>query len=129
MREDTIIIDGIRYDVPVKEFHPRGSFLHKYAERTNDGKLRMELIGYYENAEIVFVSGYRNPDAYRALWNKITEPVELHDITVWDVNGVRTFRGYFAEPRMEMVRIKNGVAYWKNMSVSVVCDAPTRKKT
>lgn len=126
MREDTIVIDGVRYGVPVKKLTIKGDALDKYAERTNDGDLKRELIGIYYNYEIEFMSGYRYPEEYRALWKKITEPEEFHEITLWDEDGEHTFHGYFANPQNEMLRIKNGVTYWKSMSVSVVSKQPTK---
>ena len=126
MRSDIIKIDGIQYDVPVVDVKNQGSFLDKYAERTSDGNLHHEVIGFYSNYEIVFASGYLYQDSYRALWKKITEPEEFHMITLWDEDGEFTFEGYFAEPYRELKRIKNGVTYWKGMSVSVVSRKPTK---
>lgn len=125
-REDTVIIDTREYIVPVKKLTIRADALDKYAERTNDGVLHREMIGVYYNYEIEFASGYKYPDEYKLLWDKITEAKEFHDITLWDENGVHTFSGYFANPQNEILRIKGGITYWKSMSVSVVSKSPTK---
>ena len=40
-----IKIDGISYDVPLVSIKRTAEFLDKYAERTEDGDLKRELIG------------------------------------------------------------------------------------
>ena len=125
-REDLIVIDSITYGVPVKKLTIKADALDKYAERTVDGDLHREMIGIYYNYEIEFASGYKFPEEYTALWKKITEAEEFHTITLWDEDGPYTFEGYFASPQNEMLRIKNGVTYWKSMSVSVVAKKPTK---
>lgn len=125
-REDLIIIDSVTYGVPIKKLTIKADALDKYAERTNDGNLHREMIGVYYNYEIEFASGYKFPDEYNALWKKITEAEEFHTITLWDEDGAYTFEGYFASPQNEMLRIKNGMTYWKSMSVSVVAKKPTK---
>lgn len=126
-REDLIIIDGEpAYEVPLKKVTIKADALDKYAERTVDGDLRREMIGVYYNYELEFASGYKFPEEYKRLWAKITEAEEFHTITLWDENGPLTFEGYFANPQNEMLRIKNGVTYWKSMTVSVVAKKPTK---
>lgn len=125
-REDTITIDGTNYPIPIKKLTIKADALDKYAERTVDGELHREMIGVYYNYELEFASGYRYPLDYVRLWAKITEAEEFHTITLWDENGPLTFEGYFANPQNEMLRIKNGVTYWKSMSVSVVSKSPTK---
>ncbi len=126
VREDTIIIDGTEYIVPIKKLTIKADALDKYAERTIDGELHREMIGVYYNYEIEFASGYRFPTEYKALWAKITEAEEFHTITLWNETGPFTFEGYFANPQNELLRIKNGITYWKSMSVSVVSKSPTK---
>ncbi len=126
VREDTIIIDDREYIVPVKKLTIKADELDKYAELTIDGDLHREMIGVYYNYEIEFASGYKFPEEYKLLWKKITEAEEFHTITLWDEDGTHTFTGYFANPQNEMLRIKNGVTYWKSMSVSVVSKQPTK---
>lgn len=125
-REDLITIDSVTYGVPVKKLTIKADALDKYAERTVDGDLHREMIGIYYNYEIEFASGYKYPAEYIALWKKITEAEEFHTITLWDEDGPYTFTGYFANPQNEMLRIKDGVTYWKSMSVSVVAKSPTK---
>jgi len=125
-REDLIIIDSVTYGVPIKKLTIKADALDKYAERTVDGDLHREMIGIYYNYEIEFASGYKFPDEYKLLWDKITEAEEFHEITLWDENGTHTFDGYFANPQNEMLRIKDGTTYWKSRTVSVVSKKPTK---
>ena len=42
-----IEIDGVYFDVPFLSIKRTADFLDKYAERTEDGDLKRELIGVY----------------------------------------------------------------------------------
>jgi len=57
-----IIIDGIKYDMPIASMKANADMLDKYAERTVDGVLHRELIGVYDNYEIEFVSSIGKSD-------------------------------------------------------------------
>lgn len=115
-----IIIDGISYNVDIISMKAKADMLDKYAERTVDGELRRELIGVYDNYEISFAAGFSNTADYAALWWKLTEPVEFHDVVFPTMLGSRTITGYFSGTQHELVKIKDGVQYWKSLSTSFV---------
>ena len=119
-----IKIDGVEFDVDIISIDMAADMLDKYAERTNDGVLKRELIGVYYNFGITFASGYQNPVAYALLWRKLTEPVEFHTVTLWDEAGEYTQVGYFAETKHSMSKLKNGKPYWKSLSTSFIAKAP-----
>ena len=89
-----LIIDGERFAVEVEKLTRKADFLDKYAERTEDGDLKRELIGVYFNYTLQLFAGSRTSE-YSRLWDKLTEPVEFHEVTVPDSDGDYTFTAYF----------------------------------
>lgn len=132
-----IVIDNTSYDVPVVTVRRKADFLDKYAERTEDGQLHRELIGVYFNYEIQFgISA--NTTQYQALWDKLTEPEEFHDITIIDTDGGEfAFTAYFANVADEYHRVIANPAYpgageeeyksyFKNLTVNFISKSPAR---
>ncbi len=115
-----IIIDDTDYDIPIVALSGQADMLDKYAKRTGDGVLRRELIGVYDNYEIVFASSYRKSQVYSDLWFKLTEPVPWHTVKFPTIFGEREIEGYFANTRHEVSKQKGGVTYWKGLSTSFV---------
>ena len=72
-----IIIDGDEFNIPIVSMSAAADMLDKYANRTVDGILHRELIGVYDNYEIVFASSAADPDTYSDLWFKLTEPTSV----------------------------------------------------
>ena len=115
-----ITIDSIDYDVPVISLKRRADFLDKFAERTVDGKLHREPIGVYKNFQLTLGSTFDRVE-YQRLWNKLTEPVAFHTVTVpeWDGEPY-TFTAYFSNVGDELRRDKDGKVYWHNLTVNFI---------
>lgn len=120
-----IVIDGETFTVPIVSLTRRAEFLDKYAERTEDGVLHRELIGVYINYFIQFGVG-ANAAAYTALWNKITEPVEFHTVSIPDGDGVHTFDGYFANIGDRMFKYQDPQAFYKELTLNIISREPAR---
>ena len=122
----SIIVDSITFDVPVISIKRTAEFLDKYAERTEDGILHRELIGVYYNYSIQF-GRTNNTTEYAALWDKLTEPVEFHEVTVPDVDGTPlTFQAYFSGVSDELVKETDEKTFWKNLTVTFIAQEPAR---
>ena len=121
-----IVIDGITYDVPIIGMTRRADFLSKYAERTEDGVLHTELIGVYYNYQIQFGAS-TNAAEYAALWLKLTEPEEFHEVTVPDEDGDFTFTAYFSNVGDTLRKSKGAQPFWKNLTVNFVAQSPARE--
>ena len=121
-----ISIDSETFNVPVKIMKRSADPLYKYAERTNDGILHSELIGVYFNYELEF--GRASVSDYTDLWEKLTEPVESHEVTIPDEDGQHTFDAYFSSINDEFVRIEddNVTRYMKNLRVKMTAIEPAR---
>lgn len=121
-----LIIDGITYSLPVKVISRRAEMLYKYAERTETGVLKSELIGVYFNYDVQVGMSSNNVVDYAALWLKITEPVESHMITLPNESGSITYSCYFANIKDEVVKDDGTTVYFRNMSFSVIARSPLR---
>ena len=124
----TITIDSTSYDVAIKIVNRRAEALDKYAERTQDGELHRELIGWFFNYDIECGMSSNNVSDYAALFLKLTEPTEFHTISMPGApSGYGSFTCYFASIRDELQRYqRNGVDYFRNLSFSVIAKSPAR---
>lgn len=121
-----IKIDGVTYNIPVVSLQRKGEFLDKYANRTESGDLERELIGVYFNYQLKFgfTTDYQE---YARLWDKLTEPVEFHQVTVPVGAGEYTFQAYFSNVGDELIRQHNGIAYYGGLTVNYTAKAPARR--
>lgn len=122
----TIVIDSTTYNVPILAIVESAEFLDKYAERTEDGILHRELIGVYRNYEIQFGQDATTTEL-AALWLKLTEPVESHEVTVPDYDGVSyTFDAYFSGVKRTLRKLTAAQTFWKELSVKFIAMEPAR---
>ena len=120
-----IKIDNVYFDVPMVSIKRTADFLDKYAERTEDGDLKRELIGVYFNYQMTF--GTIDDDAlYQMLFDKLTEPVEFHDFEVPTTNGICSFRGYISGVSDEIEKILNNTAKFKGLQCKFTAKKPSR---
>jgi hypothetical protein len=120
-----IIIDGLTYDAPFVKVSRSFDVLDKYAERTNDGKLRREIIGVYQNYTIEF-GNITDMDEYARILDKLTEPVEFHTITVPDTTGTVTYTAYITGVSDDLRKISGSTNYWRNLKANFISKNPTR---
>ena len=119
-----VIIDSQEFDIPVISIKRRADYLDKYAERTVDGVLHRELIGVYFNYQMK-LGTITDANEYAALWAKLTETEEFHTVTVPDETSTPyTFTAYFSNVTDEMRRQKDGVNYWKGLTVNFTAQSP-----
>lgn len=122
---DFLMIDGKKYNIGVYiGIKETADFLDKYANRTQDGDLKRELIGVYFNySDITFEPQTdSNYNEFEKLWNKLTEPEEFHTVKIANF----TFRAYFNSVSREIYMFKDDKAYKKNMTVSFTAKKPAR---
>ena len=120
-----LYIDGIGYKIDVLSVKRTADFLDKYAERTENGDLERELIGVYFNYKLQLGPGIDRTE-YARLWDKLTEPVEFHEVTVPDEDGDDTFTAYFSNVADELLRKVAEKNYWKNLTVNFIAKKPAR---
>lgn len=123
----SLTIDGTTYNLPLKVVNRTASSLFKIAERTADGHLHTETIGWFYNFDVEVGMSANNVTDYAALWVKLTEPVESHEITMPNESGSLTFDCYFADINDTVMKWnEGGVNYFKNLSFSVIGISPAR---
>lgn len=123
-----LIIDGVKFDIPIVSLKRTAEFLDKYAKRTEDGNLQRKLIGVYFNYQLKLARSTTVGRAvYQKLWEKLTEPVEFHTVTVPDESGSYTFTAYFANVGDELMTQHDSSNYWRNLTVNFTAKAPARK--
>lgn len=120
-----LYIDGIYYDVPLLSIKRTGDFLDKYANRLEDGDLQRELIGVYFNYQIAF--GVLDVDVHTELWNKLSEPVPFHEITVPSGRETYTYTGYVSGLSDEVLKIYDDKVEMQNLTFKMTAKQPARK--
>lgn len=126
--EKGIMVDGTYFDIPMVSLKRNADFLDKYAERTEDGELHRELIGVYYNYTLtVGTSSDFGDTDYDAFWDKMTEPVEFHDISIPIKSGYYTFRGYISSVSDEYKKILNNEAEFTGFTCKFTAKSPARK--
>ena len=120
-----LYIDGIGYKIDVLSVKRTADILDKYAERTENGDLQRELNGENFNYKLQMGPGIDRTE-YARLWDKLTEPVEFHEVTVPDEDGDYTFTAYFSNVADELLRKVAEKNYWKNLTVNFIAKMPAR---
>jgi len=122
---DFLTIDGEVFDVKVLTGVKRNAdFLDKYANRTDDGDLKRELIGVFFNYQNIKFERQKdsNYGEYNRLYDKLTEAEEFHDINIAGFE----FRAYFSNVSDELYVYKDGKPYYKNLTVNFTAKKPAR---
>lgn len=120
-----IKIDEMTFDVPVIELSRSADFLDKFAKRTDDGGLQRELIGVYFNYQLK-LGVAKDASEYQRLWDKLTEPVEFHEVVVPDTVGEYTFKAYFSNVKDSMLMKTAERNYWQDLTVNFIAQVPAR---
>lgn len=120
-----IHIDGKFFSVPLVSVKRNFDFLDKYAERTEDGDLKRELIGVYANYTMNF-GVIDDDDLYESLVDKLTEPVEFHDFVLPSIRKSYSFRGYVSSLSDEMLKIEDNTVKFKGLTCKYIAKKPFR---
>ena len=121
-----IYIDGMYFDVPLVSVKREAKVLDKYAEREEDtGDLLRELIGVYLNYTMNFGT-IDDDDLYERLFDKLTEPVAFHDVTLPSTKKSYSFRRYVSSASEEMEKILDDTVKFKGLTCKYIAKAPWR---
>ena len=125
--EKGIKVDGVHFDIPMVSLKRRADFLDKYAERVETGDLQRELIGVYYNFDLtVGTSSDFGETEYEKFWDKMTEPVAFHDISIPTNSGYYTFKGYISSVSDEYKKILDNEAEYTGFTCKLTAKAPAR---
>lgn len=121
-----IYIDGMYFDVPLVSVKREAKVLDKYAEREEEsGDLLRELIGVYLNFTMNFGT-IDDDDLYERLFDKLTEPVAFHDVTLPSTKKSYSFRCYVSSVSDEMEKILDDTVKFKGLTCKYIAKAPWR---
>lgn len=121
-----IYIDGAFFDVPLVSVKREAKVLDKYAEREEEtGDLKRELLGVYLNFTMNFGT-IDDDDLYERLFDKLTEPVDFHDVTLPSTKKSYTFKCYVSSVSDEMEKIMDDTVKFKGLTCKYIAKAPWR---
>jgi hypothetical protein len=120
---DIMTIDGVTFAVNILDFEETSQFLDKYAERTEDWTLRRELAGILFNYELT-LGEIQSQATMQALWDKLHEFVEFHEVTLPHDEGLQTYQAYVTGCKRPLKKRVNGVNTWGGFGIKFIAKAP-----
>lgn len=121
-----LVIDGISYNIPFVSIKRTIDFLEKYAERTEDGDIKIETIGVYKNYKIS-IGTIDDPILYDKLIEHITDcENRFHTVILPDASKNFEFYGYFSSIEDEVERILSDSTKYKGLSWKMTSKKPTK---
>lgn len=121
-----IYIDGMYFDVPLVSVKREAKVLDKFAEREEEsGDMLRELLGVYLNYTMNFGT-IDDDDLYERLFDKLTEPVAFHDVTLPSTKKSYTLKCYVSSVSDEMEKIMDDTVKFKGLTCKYIAKAPWR---
>lgn len=121
-----LVIDGVSYDIPLVSIKRTLDFLEKYAERTEDGDIKIETIGLYKNYTIS-IGTIDNEQLYDKLIEHITDcENRFHTVSLPDASKQFEFYGYFSSIQDEVEKVLSSGAKYKGLTWKMTSKKPTR---
>ena len=118
------VIDGITYDIPCVKISRTMDFLEKYAERTEDGDIKIETIGLYKNYEIS-IGTIEDASLYDSLIEHISDcSNRFHHVSLPDASKQFDFYGYFSSIKDEVEKVLGTGAQYKGLSWKMTSKKP-----
>ena len=119
-----LYIDGTYFDVNVLKVDRKASFIWKYAERTEDGEHRGELLGVYFNYTLT-MANIQDRDEYNLFYKKLTEAVEYHEVKMPGRDGsMFSFQAYFADISDSVKHSRKGKNVFQELKVEFIAKKP-----
>lgn len=131
MNKSVFSVDGVEYPgVCVKSpIHRSFNVLDgENAGRTMDGRMQRDIIGTYYTYRMEFDTSLSSLDAYDALFETLSAPVDSHTITVPYGQDILTFEAYVANGEDDLSHIyRDESRKWDNLAVNFVAMEPVRR--
>lgn len=121
-----LIIDGISYNIPFVSIKRTMDFLEKYANRTEDGDIKIETIGLYKNYNIT-IGTIDDLELYDSLIEHITDcSNRFHRVVLPDAAKTFEFYGYFSSISDEVEKVLGSGALYKGLSWKMTSKKPSK---
>lgn len=122
-----LVIDGISYNIPLVSIKRTLDFLEKFAERTEDGDIKIETIGLYKNYTIS-IGTIDDAVLYDKLLEHITDcENRFHHVSIPDASKQFDFYGYFSSISDEVEKVLDSGAVYKSLTWKMTSKKPTKK--
>ena len=122
-----LIIDGITYNIPLVSITRNLDFLEKYADRTEDGDIKIETIGLYKNYSIS-IGLIDDAATYDNLIEHITDcKNRFHKVVLPDASKQFEFYGYFSSITDEVEKVFDNGAQYTGLSWNMVSKKPYKR--
>ena len=119
-----LVIDGMVYNIPLVSIARNMDFLEKYAERTEDGDIKIETIGLYKNYT-VSIGLIDDAETYDSLIEHITDcENRFHHVSLPDASRQFDFYGYFSSIKDEVEKVFDTGARYKGLSWKMTSKKP-----
>ena len=121
-----LIIDGKHYNIPIVSIKRNLDFLEKYANRTEDGDIKIETIGLYRNYTIN-IGVIDDASTYDSLIEHITDcDNRFHTVVLPDATKQFSFYGYFSSISDEVEKILDTKAQFKGLTWKMTSKKPSK---
>lgn len=121
-----LIIDGKHYNIPIVSIKRNLDFLEKYANRTEDGDIKIETIGLYRNYTIN-IGVIDDASTYDSLIEHITDcDNRFHTVELPDATKQFSFYGYFSSISDEVEEVLNTGAQFKGLTWKMTSKKPSK---
>lgn len=121
-----LVIDGVSYNIPLVSIKRTLDFLEKYAERTEDGDIKIETIGLYKNYQIS-IGTIDDAELYDKLLEHITDcENRFHHVMLPDASKQFDFYGYFSSISDEAEKVLDSGAVYKSLTWKMTSKKPTK---
>lgn len=119
-----LVIDGTLYSVPLVSIKRTLDFLEKYANRTEDGDVKIETIGIYKNYSIS-IGTIDDSELYDRLIEHITDcENRFHKVVLPDAAKTFEFYGYFSSISDDVEKVLESGALYKGLTWKMTSKKP-----
>ena len=119
-----LVIDGIAYNIPLVSIKRTLDFIEKFAERSEDGDIKIETIGLYKNYTIS-IGTIDDAETYDKLIEHITDcENRFHTVSLPDASKQFEFYGYFSSIKDEVEKVLASGAKYKGLSWKMTSKKP-----
>ncbi len=119
--QDLFLIDGIRFDVGIVKLSREGVVNDgENAGRTLDYVMHRDVKGTLYNYSLTVGTKSLSASDYDELYEVLTAPVDSHLVRLPYGQGSKTVQMYVTSVKDELLRSRDGVKTWGNLSFSFI---------
>lgn len=122
----SVIIDGALFNVRIADHEQSADVIDKFAERTEAGDLRHEVLGVYHNFKVEF-EPIQNPALHEQFYTVLTAPKEEWQVTLPGRFTTFSFKCYIRVEPVKMRRHKSTGNLYEGLKVEFIAISPARR--